>query len=50
MPKNDITYYANANWASIKGNFTPTELREIAEEIEKKHQEFQEKQIQTKEG
>ena len=29
-----IVYYPNANWASVEGNFTPEELREIAQEIE----------------
>ncbi len=44
----EIQYYPNANWASISGAFTPEELREIADEIEKQHKEFQESQ--TKEG
>ncbi len=41
----EIQYYPNANWASISGAFTPEELREIAEEIEKQHQEFKEIQV-----
>ena len=44
MGETDIQYYQSANWAFIKGNFTPTELREIAKEIESKHKIFKEGQ------
>jgi len=44
VENNDVTYYESANWAFVKGNYTPDELREIADEIEKKHKDFQEKQ------
>jgi hypothetical protein len=33
-------FYPNANWASLVGAYTPKELRDIADEIEKKHKEF----------
>lgn len=39
-----IEYYMSANWAFINGNFTPDKLRDIADEIEKKHKEFQDSQ------
>ena len=44
-----IEYYMSANWAFINGNFTPECLREIAEEIQKKHKEFQGGQAEAKE-
>ena len=40
MKDTTISYYPSANWAYIKGNLTPDELREIALEIEEKHKEF----------
>ncbi len=41
---NDVQYYQSANWAFIQGNFTPNELREIAEKIESDYKTFQEGQ------
>ena len=41
MSENTETYYPSANWAYIKGNFTPDDLRKIALEIEEKHKAFQ---------
>lgn len=43
MEKEEI-YYPSANWAYIRGNYTPEELREIALEIEDKHKEFKNNQ------
>ena len=37
MAENVVQYFPNANWVAIQGNFTPDELREIADEIEKKY-------------
>jgi len=37
MEKNTVDYYPNANWATVMGSFTPEELREIADEIEKRN-------------
>ena len=48
MEKNDVTYYKSANWAFVRGNFTPDELRKIAKEIEAKHKRFQGFQKKTK--
>jgi len=44
--KADVQYFENANWASLTGSFTPDELREVAQEIEKKHAGFQASQSQ----
>lgn len=44
MDDNNVTYYISANWAYVNGNFSPEELREIAQEIEDKHSEFKETQ------
>jgi hypothetical protein len=44
MNENEIEYYKSANWASLSGNFTANELREIAKEIEDKFKEFQKNQ------
>lgn len=44
----DIKYFHNANWATLQGSFTPQELREIADEIEKKHKDFKAEQNKTK--
>lgn len=44
MDDNNVDYYPSANWAFVTGNFTPEELREIANEIEEKHKEFKEAQ------
>ncbi len=32
--ENIVNFYPNAKWASIQGNFTADELREIAEQID----------------
>ncbi len=50
MEENNVTYYKSANWASLDGNFTPQELRQIAEEIEERHSAFQEGQERAKTG
>ncbi len=42
--KNEEIYYPSANWAFIKGNYTPEELLKIIEEIEEKHKEFKKNQ------
>ncbi len=42
--ENEIQYYKSANWANLNGNFTPEQLREIAQEIEDKFKEFREAQ------
>ncbi len=44
----EIKYYANANWASVKGDFTPDQLREIAQEIEDRRRKFE--KAQAKKG
>lgn len=42
--ENQETYYPSANWAYITGNYTPEQLREIANIIEETHKEFTENQ------
>lgn len=38
----NIQYFKGANWVTLTGSFTPKELREIAEETEKRSKEFKE--------
>ena len=42
MEENQVKYYESANWAYIAGNYTPADLREIADNIEEKHKSFKE--------
>lgn len=48
MGANNVTYYKSANWASVEGNFTPDDLREIAQKIEDGFKAFQDKQPSKK--
>ena len=36
----EVTYFKGANWATLSGSFTPERLREVAQEIEEKFEEF----------
>ncbi len=42
--KNDTKFWRSANWATLNGNYTPSELREIAEKIEEGFGAFQKTQ------
>ena len=44
MENTNIQYYQSANWAFLEGNFTPENLREIADKIAKDHKDFLEGQ------
>lgn len=39
-----IKHYPTAQWVSLGGEFSPQELREIADEIETQHAEFKKAQ------
>lgn len=41
MSENKVDFYPGANWVSISGNFTPEELRDIANQIDEAYKDVE---------
>ena len=39
--ENSVKLFKGANWVTLSGSFTPEELRELADKIEKEYKDFQ---------